>query len=188
MTREEYNQNPNLCLNCKQPIFCQVNESVSSVKRKKFCNHSCAATYNNHQRPKKQVFCQKCGKLIGEGYDLFYRRKYCEECNPTNVDWKNKTYGELKELRSYQVNSRIRELSRLQYLKSHPNATCAVCGYNKHIEIHHIKGISTFPDNATIDEINNDNNLIGLCPNHHWEIENGMIDISNYLENKIKEV
>ena len=30
---------------------------------------------------------------------------------------------------------------------------------------------------TTIEEINNINNLIGLCPNHHWEYDNGLLEL-----------
>jgi len=36
-------------------------------------------------------------------------------------------------------------------------------------------GVET--NNPTIDEVNDINNLVGLCPNHHWEVHNGLIDI-----------
>ena len=177
MTRDEYNNNPNLCLNCNQPILCDNNHKPSEIKRKKFCNKSCAASYNNKQRQKKSYFCQSCGILIGQGYDQFSRRKYCDKCNPNKKDWKEITYKDIKEKRVYQANSRIRDLARSQYLKTHLNPCCEICGYNKHIEIHHIKSISSFSDDATIAEINDEKNLIGLCPNHHWEIENGFLNI-----------
>lgn len=177
MTREEYNLNPNICLNCGKPILCMAGQQLSNVRKKKFCNQSCSATYNNKNKLKKAYYCQKCGSLLGYGYEEFHRRKYCEKCNPNNIDWTKRTYGEVKQLRQYQVNSRIRELARNKFIKEHPNAICAICGYSKHIEVHHIKGISTFPDEALISEINNDNNLIALCPNCHWEVENGWLNL-----------
>ena len=176
MTLEEYNNNPNICLYCRTPILCNDSKQLYKKKKKKFCNHSCSAKYNNSRRPKKQYFCEKCNNLIGEG-EQFSRRKLCDKCNPNIVDWSKKTYKEIKDQRDYQLNSRVRELARIKYNKYHPQHKCEICGYDKHIEIHHIKGISTFNDDATIDEINDISNLIGLCPNHHWEVENGLIDI-----------
>lgn len=44
---------------------------------------------------------------------------------------------------------------------------CAICGYDKHVEIAHIKPVSDFADSCTIAEINSIDNLIALCPNHH---------------------
>lgn len=44
---EEYNNNPNLCLLCGKPILCENNQTLSAIKKKKFCNRSCAISYNN---------------------------------------------------------------------------------------------------------------------------------------------
>ena len=49
--------------------------------------------------------------------------------------------------------------------------------YNKHIEIAHKKAVSDFDDSATIAEINDINNLIALCPNCHWEFDNGLLKL-----------
>ena len=174
MTRDEYNANPNICPQCGKPILCGETEFVSNVKRRKFCSRSCSTTYHNLNKPKEPFYCQDCGELIGYGYTQYHRRKYCDKCNPNHVEWTQKTYGEVKQLRAYQCNSRIRDLARKYYLAKYPTK-CAICGYNKHVEIHHIQGISTFSDDTPISIINNDSNLIALCPNHHWEIENGLL-------------
>ena len=52
-----------------------------------------------------------------------------------------------------------------------------VCGYYKHIEICHIKPIRDFPLDTPILEVNDLSNLIGLCPTHHWEFDNGILKI-----------
>ena len=52
---------------------------------------------------------------------------------------------------------------------------CEKCGYSLHIEVCHKIPVSDFPDNATVKEINDINNLIGLCENHHWELDNGYL-------------
>lgn len=48
---------------------------------------------------------------------------------------------------------------------------CEKCGYDKHIEVCHKRPIKEFDDTHTIKEINDINNLIGLCPNCHWEMD-----------------
>ena len=52
-----------------------------------------------------------------------------------------------------------------------------ICGYSKHYEVAHIKAVADFDDNDLISEINSENNLIALCPNHHWEYDNGLLKI-----------
>ena len=50
-----------------------------------------------------------------------------------------------------------------------------VCGYSIHYEVRHIRAVKSFPDTATMAEVHNINNLIALCPNHHWEFDNGLL-------------
>ena len=57
------------------------------------------------------------------------------------------------------------------------NNPCRMCGYSTHTELCHIKAIKDFNDNISLDEINHPTNLIVLCPNHHWEFDNGVISI-----------
>lgn len=176
---KEYNNNPNYCLNCGKPIlWIEGGPVLSSVKEKKFCNRSCAAIYNNTHREKKKYYCEKCGTLIAEGFNNYTGRRLCDDCNPNKMDWSKITYGEAKTKRTYQVNSRIRELARTAYEKSDKPKKCVHCGYDKYYEIHHIKNISSFDDSTPVSEINNLDNLIALCPNCHWEIEHGIFSLS----------
>lgn len=52
---------------------------------------------------------------------------------------------------------------------------CLICGYNKHYEVCHVKAIADYDNTITIEEINNIDNLVALCRNHHWEYDNGLI-------------
>ena len=47
---DNYNQNPNLCKFCNKPIYAPYDKKLYETKIKKFCSHSCAATYNNLHR------------------------------------------------------------------------------------------------------------------------------------------
>lgn len=140
------------------------------TKNPNFCSRSCSAKTTNKipKRKKKINYCSFCGKETG-----FFRRKFCTECNPMNKDWNSITYGEATQTRKYQKNSRIRNLSRKIYKSSGKPKRCMICGYDKHFEVCHIKPISSFPKTATVGEINNIDNLIALCPNHHWELDHG---------------
>ena len=68
-------------------------------------------------------------------------------------------------------------ISKKSYIDSDNEMKCAVCGYDKHVEIAHIKAVSEFSDDTTIKEINSIDNLIALCPNHHWEYDNGVLKL-----------
>lgn len=45
------------------------------------------------------------------------------------------------------------------------------------LEVHHLKGILEFDEDTLIKEINNENNLVWLCPNHHIMLEKGLISL-----------
>lgn len=75
------------------------------------------------------------------------------------------------------ARSLIRRYAQQSYIDSGNEMKCAVCGYDKHVEIAHIKAVSEFSDDTTIKEINSIDNLIALCPNHHWEYDNGVLKL-----------
>ncbi len=47
---------------------------------------------------------------------------------------------------------------------------CFRCGYDKHVENHHIKPISEFPKDTLMSVVNAEDNLVLACPNCHWEL------------------
>lgn len=95
----------------------------------------------------------------------------------------NETKGDLFNRYSkwQTARSAIQKNARKIYEQSDKPKQCVVCGYNKHYEVAHIKAVSDFDDDALISEINNEDNLIALCPNHHWEYDNDNMDIILYL-------
>lgn len=55
---------------------------------------------------------------------------------------------------------------------------CFVCGYDSFVEVCHIKKISDFTLDTKISVINDISNLVFLCPNHHWELDNNLISLN----------
>lgn len=155
-----------ICLNCSQ-----------ETSNPKFCSRSCAAKYNNRAFPKRALesICADCKRPCSKS------RSYCRSC------WKQRQENQflnrldtiklskLQDKRAYQVNSQIRTWARQIYQKSEKPKQCAVCGYDRHYEVCHIKPISDFSPDSLLSDINSLNNLIALCPNHHWELDNGII-------------
>jgi sulfur relay (sulfurtransferase) DsrC/TusE family protein len=83
-------------------------------------------------------------------------------------------------LKKAQVNANtIRDNARVMYAKYHggPPQGCQVCGYDKFIMICHIRPVADFEDDATLEEINAPNNLVALCPNHHGELDRGLLQL-----------
>lgn len=91
----------------------------------------------------------------------------------------SKTKGELFSVRKnwQSARSAIQKDAKSVYKTFNPKPKCAICEYSKHVEVAHIKAVSEFENSATIKEINSIENLIGLCPNHHWEYDNGILEL-----------
>ena len=62
---------------------------------------------------------------------------------------------------------------------------CKVCAYKNYVEVCHIKAIADFNPTCLINEINNLSNLIYLCPNHHIELDKGILNLSCFIKEKI---
>ncbi|MEO1286206.1 MAG: HNH endonuclease [Chloroflexota bacterium] len=75
------------------------------------------------------------------------------------------------------MHSQIRDRARRRYRNSDRSQSCERCGYKKHIEICHIKAIADYPLETPVSEVNDLNNLVGLCPNCHWELDHGELTI-----------
>lgn len=90
------------------------------------------------------------------------------------------TKKELFEKRGYQkARSTICKHARIIYQKSNKPKKCVICNYDKHYEVSHIKAVCDFDENTLIEKINDVDNLIALCPNHHWEYDNGFLNLLN---------
>lgn len=147
-------------------------ECGTETTNPKFCSRSCAAAFNNRLNPRKIAspkYCKHCGKPIHG------RRTTCEDCNPNIVDFNTRTLGEIQRTAKYQVSARMRDIARRVYAKSNLPRACRNCGYDKHVEICHVRSISSFPDDTPVAVVNDLCNLVALCPNCHWEFDHGLL-------------
>lgn len=144
----------------------------------KFCSKSCAAKVTN-KIPKRKItrLCSKCNNTVKD-----YRSTLCK----FHFDMKQQQSKEviqnhtleyyfskdsLKNLHSSSKAVHIREIAR-RWFKHLLKLPCDKCGYDKHVELCHIKPIKSFPVTATIKEVNAKENIIQLCRNCHWELDN----------------
>lgn len=134
-----------------------------------YCSRSCAATVNNVRYPKrtKTHRCRKCNAAIPRNW------KVCIDCRPQPV--LDQTLGAIRGRAKYQISSQIRNNARIVLRNSGTPAECRVCGYAVHVEVSHIRAISTYPPETPARQINDLSNLEYLCPSHHWEHENGLL-------------
>lgn len=128
-----------------------------------FCSKSCSAKFAGQTRIKNNL-CSVCLMEIPS------RKKFCSGCSP-NIS--NKTLEELRNRYSIsQYHAKIRGHARSVYKKSGLPLKCASCGYDKHVDICHIQAVKDFKPTEYLYEVNSIYNLIALCPNHHWELDN----------------
>lgn len=182
-----YMKNPVICGNCNNAIPVLTGEKVSAVKKKKYCSRACSATANNKKRKVFYIWSE-CGlcKSMFRNNPTGYKRKYCNSCVNKAKSKKSEnsffsvemTKAELFEkYGSYQsARARLQKHAVEIFLQKNVNS-CVECSYTAHIEVAHIRAVSDFPGTATISEINHPDNLTGLCPNHHWEFDNGMLTL-----------
>lgn len=134
------------------------------------------------KKTKKEYRCKHCNTLLRIGYSKNDYSTTCEKCNKNKINWNIITLDELKKDKSiYQYHARIRSLARY-YTNITP---CRYCGYDKHVEFCHIKPISSFSKDQTVGEVNSPDNIICLCPNHHWELDNNVLLIETILNNPL---
>ena len=180
------------CKNCDK----EFEKFTSQIKKTKnnFCSRSCSASYNNIgiQRNKPiELKCKRCN-IIYFHKRFINTRIFCNECfnaiknneftNLLSEQIKSLTLKHYREKLSVKgkhnswLNVHVRNFNRSwnKHLLSKP---CQVCGYSKHVELCHRKPISSYDENTTLGEINNESNILVLCPNHHWEYDNGDLDI-----------
>jgi hypothetical protein len=168
------------CLNCSIKFNKKNSEIAKSPNH--YCSSSCAAKINGVKYPKRAVEgnCKECKIPIQSS------RTYCKNCaSKILAPIKGRFYYNDKTLeeatRYGKKASRyctIREYARKNLLKSGIKKCCQYCGYDKHVEVCHIKSISSFELHTTIKEINDLSNLIYLCPNCHWELDKGMLKLN----------
>jgi hypothetical protein len=138
----------------------------------KFCSKSCSAKFNNARNPKKKRTntCITCGDLI------LTRLNECGKCrHEGSIQNKPLSYFETGKYKGSNKYGLIRFWAR----KSAENITntCFNCGYSKHVEVCHIKAISDHSKETKVSFVNRIENLVKLCPNCHWEFDNGLICI-----------
>jgi len=149
----------------------------------KFCSISCSSSYNNMLdngrkigRARTVKRCRLCDIELSHN-----RRVKCDDCcnkiktrDGNFVDYENVTKG-MVLTNDTQKYRRIRGMAREVALKHGKLDSCFKCGYSLHVECAHIISLHSFDEEAKISEINHINNILGLCPNHHWEFDNGFL-------------
>lgn len=166
-----------ICKECKK-------EFIKKWYKQQFCCVKCSNSYNNKKtvRPKKSKKCKYCDNLI---YGRITNQQCCSICTTKSKKLrsiehcKNVQNITLKELRKKYTtgdyHAKIRGWSRQVYSNNDGIVQCKICGYRLHCDVCHIKPIAKFSDDTLVTKVNDFSNLVCLCPNHHWEFDNGII-------------
>jgi hypothetical protein len=160
-----------------RPIHkCQ--ECELKTKNPKFCSRKCATSYNNRitKRKYEPNLCPECNKEIQRSSIV------CSNCQFTYNTKKygdSHTLGEFKKIKASKNRYQgIRNHAhRVAKINNMDNTKCHCCEYKNHVDLCHIKDICSFSDETTLTEINDPKNLIFLCPNHHWDLGHGLLNI-----------
>lgn len=146
-----------------------------------YCSRSCAAKENNRKYPKRKPegACKTCGSPCKS------KLTYCYSCFRAGLSsFKAMTLGDYRNSLSikgkhkswHNVHARLFARSWNKELRQLP---CQKCQYSLHVELAHIKSVSSFPDTATLWEVNAPENLLVLCRNCHWELDHGTIQLKD---------
>jgi hypothetical protein len=164
----------NICKNCG-----------AKTSNPKFCSRSCASSHSNKAAPKRRRSrkCQRCDDFVRNYKSLLCEKHYQDRLMGLRANLENRT---IEEYTSRDCISRLHPSSRFAHIrglcrswnKDKTKLPCAVCGYDKHVELAHIKPVSAFPVTAKLKEVNSPMNVIQLCPNCHWEFDNKLITLA----------
>jgi hypothetical protein len=167
------------CLKCNSPF-------KSKREKAMFCSINCSTTYMNINSPRKKnrKICTKCLETTKSWRHTLCERHWQEYKDSKPDLYLNRTLKEyfekdsLKDLHPSSKSAHIRGLANswFKHLKLLP---CANCDYPLHVELCHIRAISDFDENSLLREVNSIENIIQLCPNCHWELDNNLLNIED---------
>lgn len=164
----------------KQKQYClYCGKELTGDYRKKFCNHSCAASYNNmgvvrNGSESENSYCLNCGKELDK-----YCKKYC--CKECESEYRYKQSVEKWKSGSDEGwtghGAGIKPFIK-RYLMAKYDCKCQKCGWGEinestgssPLQVHHIDGNC---------KNNSEENLQLLCPNCH-----SLTDTFGRLNNK----
>jgi len=160
------------CTTARDPVNRSTPQQLEYTKLTK--SQKVKIWQENH---KKQCI-NKCGNIVT------YKRTKCKPCTGADKTayYKNLTIEEYRTKNNVVdkhpswANVAVRNFCR-SWNRDLCLLPCYVCGYIKHVELAHIKAVSTYPLTTTVGEINDPSNVVQLCPNCHWEFDNGILNI-----------
>jgi hypothetical protein len=165
------------CFKLLERVKRNLYNNLKRNQLKTYCNQKC----QSFARTKAVlVFCLQCNKE--------FSKKSCELRNTSNSFCSNTCSASYNNLgisrntnpalmKSQMSGNWIRQKAR--YVLKNSKRECLICGYNKILEVCHIKPVSDFLSTDLVSDINKINNLAYLCPNHHKELDKNLLSIKD---------
>lgn len=172
--------NPNLDLKKKKA---QVKRTGRKRKTEYTFDESSRYTEKRHGN------CEECDcKISFTEYksDVYRKKRFCDSClkrhrakSNGNTYIGDRTKGEVfQEAKSWtHARTPIVKHAKKVFDDSLKKDICVECGYSLHIQVCHLKQVKDFSDDTLVSEINHIDNLVALCRNHHWEMDNGYLKV-----------
>ena len=158
-------------------MYC--NTLLTNLARK-FCNCKCAALFNSPKRAPTRI-CHECKAEFKR--TLTNKTRFCSRCVVECLDSDRRARNltlryyadkcKRENVSTHQKWSPVRYYARRW--NDHLPRKCIICAYDKHVEFAHIKGIASFDLDTRLSVVNAESNIAILCPNHHWELDNGLL-------------
>ena len=172
------------CKTCNKEITKTKKEIEDSKSGFVFCSKSCSAkTTNLTSKPKYPIKnCLNC--LVDYRPTRDKDSGTCSQFCLMEHGMKSRKLSDVVKRTHSNKYDGVRNNARL-YSKYHYLPKCALCSYDKHFEVCHVKALTDFNNNESLFEVNNKTNLIHLCPNCHWEFDHNLIPIEVIIEAQI---
>lgn len=104
----------------------------------------------------------------------------CRKCDGAGCtycyDYNKMKLAELEHHKK-KIKKVIRDNAQSLWEKKAKQTPCQRCGYQLMVHVCHIKAVSTFPLDSTPEQINDRANICFLCPNCHYELDHGYLEI-----------
>lgn len=163
---------PLRCCICQQVFYRTKKRIHDTIERKdslQTCSIKCRSILRKTSITVLCTFCHT--KFTRRPSAIRSKNLFCSKT--CAISYNNHQFPKRQPGQSTMPNS-IRAIARRIYRNSGKPQSCYKCKYDKYYEVAHIRPISKFPKNTPPSIINDINNLIALCPNCHWEMDNGL--------------
>ena len=166
-----------LTLNCSSGTVgyhCGINQKEKHLERQRKQRRKAGILPINKTDRRSPIRICKCGTTKDKRAELCHKCKVLKTFN-NNM---NKPIGDIISNGNARVKwATLRKLA-LQAMEIYENKKeCKLCGFDSVVEVCHIKPIKEFPLTSLVKEVNSQENLIYLCPNHHTMMDKGMVNL-----------